>query len=161
MATLRFHTEIRAPVTKVFDFVSQGENAPLWHASVKEAHHVTPPPIRLGTRLMMHALIGRKDYRWVQEVVTWDPPYRFTDRLTQATPSDGNVPTKAPFEEFEDRCVLAEKDGGTEMEFILHYQLPYGGLGRFLDWLFLRSRVRRDTEGSLRKLKGLMEAPPP
>ncbi len=158
MGSLAFTTEIRAPPEKVFAFVSNGENAPRWHRSIKVGRHLTPTPIRVGTLLEVHAHLGRKDFGWVQEVTEWAPPHRFTDRMVTGRRAEGKELPLPPFREFEDHCEIEPRGAFSGMRFRLHYVLPYGPFGSLIDWLFLRSRVRRETQESLLELKKLLES---
>lgn len=148
MARIEGQVVIRAPRDRVFEVLSNGDRAAEWSLSVAEAHHETPLPIRLGTRLSVHAHAGKRSYRWTQEVVGWDPPRSFRDRM---------VPGTGPFRAFEDWGVFEEVPGGTQFTFGVEYSLPYGPLGALVDRLRIAPRVRRDQAASLERAKRLLE----
>ncbi len=160
MAALSFRITVRAPREKVFDFISNGENAPQWHGSIRSARHTAPLPIRRGSHLVLGAKLGRRQFSWVQEVSGWDPPTSFEDRMI---PDRSEIrkeePGPPPFRTFVDSCELRDVPGGTEVLFGVKYGLPYGPLGTLLDLLVFRTRVRTETEQSLQRLKTLLESP--
>lgn len=141
---------IRAPRERVFAFLADGDHAPEWSVSVREARHETPPPIRVGSRLVVKADAGRRDYAWTQEVTRWDPPNSFADRF---------VPGTGPFRRFEDEGTFEEASEGVRFTFVLDYQLPGGPIGWLVDRLLVAPRVRRDQRASLDRAKELLESP--
>lgn len=139
------------PPELLFDFISDGDNASRWHGSIQESRHLTPLPIRKGTRLFLRATVGAREFSWTQEVTEWDPPRSFRDRMVE-----GN----APFRSFEDWGRFRRVPGGTEVAFGLDYRLRYGPVGWLVDRVFVLPRVRRDTERSLERVEAILNGTP-
>lgn len=148
MARIETQVVIRAPLDRVFWFLANGDNAPAWSVSVRSAHHETPPPIRVGSLLVLKARAGRREYAWTQEVTGWEPPRSFSDRM---------VPGRGPFRSFEDWGKFEETPQGVQFTFGLDYTLPGGPLGWLVDRLVIAPRVRRDQHASLEKARRLLE----
>ncbi|MDE1819720.1 MAG: SRPBCC family protein [Euryarchaeota archaeon] len=148
MARIESQVVIRAPLDKVFWFLADGDHAPAWHLSVREAHHETAPPIRVGSRLVVKAHAGRREYAWTQEVTGWEPPHSFADRM---------VPGTGPFRRFEDWGRFEQVPEGVRFTFGTDYALPYGPLGWLVDRLVIAPRVRRDHGRSMEKARSTLE----
>jgi ligand-binding SRPBCC domain-containing protein len=150
MARIESRVEIRVPLERAFWFLANGDNAAQWSLSVEEAHHETPPPIQVGSRLAVKAHAGNRHYAWTQVVTAWDPPHGFADRM---------LPGAGPFRSFEDWGKFEATPRGTSFTFGIDYRLPGGPIGWLLDRLWLARRVRHEQSASLEKAKSLLESP--
>ncbi len=148
MARIECQVVIRAPLDRVFWFLANGDHAAEWSASVREAHHETSPPIRVGSRLVVRAHAGRREYVWTQEVTGWEPPNSFADRM---------LPGQGPFRTFQDWGRFEPTPEGVRFTFGLEYTLPGGPLGWLVDRLVIAPRVRADQQRSLEKARLLLE----
>lgn len=150
MARIESEIVIRAPLAEVFRLVGDGENAPRWSVSVSAAHHTTPPPIQVGSRLTVTAHAGARTYQWTQEVTRWDPPTAFEDTM---------VPGPGPFRRFKDWALLTPLPEGVRFQFGLDYALRGGPFGWLIDRLVVAPRVRKDMARSLERVRGILEGP--
>lgn len=148
MARIETRVVIRVPPERAFWFLADGDHAAQWSHSVEEAHHATPPPIQVGSRLVVNARAGKRRYAWTQEVTGWVPPNSFADRM---------VPGTGPFRSFEDWGTFEAVPEGTRFTFGLDYKLPGGPVGWLYDRLVLSKRVRRDQAASLEKARAILE----
>lgn len=148
MARIETQVIIRAPLEHVFWFLANGDHAPEWSVSVREAHHETAPPIRVGSRLVLRAHAGRRDYAWTQEVTGWEPLRSFEDKM---------VPGQGPFRDFRDWGNFEQTPQGVRFTFGLDYHLPGGPIGWLVDRLVIAPRVRRDQAASLERARTLLE----
>ena len=148
MARIETEVVIRAPLDRVFWFLANGDHAPKWSVSVKAAHHETPPPIRVGSRLAVKAQAGRREYSWTQEVTRWELLREFEDRL---------VPGEGPFRSFLDWGRFEPTPEGVRFTFGLDYHLPGGPLGWLIDRLLVAPRVEHDQQLSLQNARSMLE----
>lgn len=148
---------IDAPIESVFELIANGDNAARWHTSVRDARHLTPPPIKVGSRLLVKAQVGRRKFGWVQEVTGWESMKGFSDRMVSGLPSEEDgFGTEPPFKSFEDWGRFKEVEGGVEVTFGLEYRLPGGPIGSLIDMLFLRRSVSREVKESLSKAQEIV-----
>jgi len=135
---VRFHTFRREqwiprPLEEVFAFFSDARNleelTPPWLAF----RTLTPGPIHLavGATIRYRLSVHGAPVRWTTEIRHWDPPSRFVD-----------VQLRGPYQLWHHTHRFATDNGGTRMTDIVRYRLPFGLLGRLVNWL----QVRRDVE---------------
>lgn len=72
---------------------------------------------------------------WVTEIAHVNTPNHFVDTQLYG-----------PYVHWHHQHFFKAVDGGTQMNDILHYQLPLGPLGDFVHWLFVKKRVREIFE---------------
>ncbi|MFB0523355.1 MAG: SRPBCC family protein [Candidatus Bathyarchaeia archaeon] len=48
-------------------------------------------------------------------------------------------------------------EAGTEMSYVVDYEMPWGILGKILDKLFIRRALKKDITGEAEKLKSILE----
>ncbi len=48
-------------------------------------------------------------------------------------------------------------EAGTEMSYVVDYEMPWGILGKILDKLFIRRALEKDITGEAEKLKSILE----
>jgi ligand-binding SRPBCC domain-containing protein len=125
---------IERNIEEVFEFFSRAENL--------EA--ITPPWLRfrivrqstraieLGTYIEYELRWRAVPIRWRTEIVVWEPPHRFVD-----------LQIFGPYRLWHHEHRFERHDGGTLMRDIVHYQLPFGMLGKIAHTV----RVRRDLRG--------------
>jgi ligand-binding SRPBCC domain-containing protein len=125
---------VEAPVARAFDFYGDALNleplTPPWlHFEVTTPGRLTfQPGTLLDYKLRLHGV----PVRWQTRIETWEPPLRFVD--TQL---------RGPYSLWE-HTHLFEPDGdsATVIRDRVRYSIPFGALGAFAHWLF----VRRDLE---------------
>ena len=92
-----------------------------------------------ASRIVTHKQFGAMN----ESVVAWDAGRGITLRLHK-----GDKPAR-PFAEaffrYEFRPAASVAGEGCEIHTALTYRLPFGPLGRFLDWLFLRRIFRQNV----------------
>ncbi|WP_258805093.1 SRPBCC family protein [Pseudarthrobacter sp. NS4] len=138
-------TELRAPASKVFDFVADNTNAPKWQSGIDEIRRVTPGPLGVGTeheltrRFAGMKIVGRNHF-------TAYEPGRF---VAFEIPS-GKMIGVASY--------LVEPTGPNSCRLISNVDFQVAGLARFAVPL-LKLLFKRDDQKALAKLKVLMERP--
>jgi ligand-binding SRPBCC domain-containing protein len=146
---IRLETRIEAPVERCFDLMRDvdmhtrstsgtGERAVAGVTSglLAEDDEVTWEATHLGVR-----------QRLTVRVTRCQPPYMLEDQMVRGA-----------FQSMTHRHLFREDAGATVMRDEFHYTSPLGPLGRFADWLFLESYMRRFLEGRAQQLKELAEA---
>ena len=81
MPTAVYEQTIPYPAEVVFAFVADAENNPRWHEHVNETRWLDPPPLRVGRRGLQTGHLFWRDWRFVAEVVEYDPPRRVVYRV--------------------------------------------------------------------------------
>ena len=130
---LRRETVIPRPVNEIFDWFSDAGNLETLTPDFLHFKIRTPRPIVMkpGAQIEYSIRVRGIPVRWKTTIETWDAPRSFTD--TQ---------TKGPYSLWHHTHRFREHDGGTWMEDVVKYALPFGILGQFAHWLM----VRRDVE---------------
>jgi ligand-binding SRPBCC domain-containing protein len=130
---LRRETWINRPVEEIFDWFSDARNLEVLTPDFLRFRILTPGKIEMrpGAIIDYSLRVRAVPIRWRTTIETWDAPRSFTD--TQ---------TKGPYSLWHHTHRFEARDGGTWMEDVVKYALPFGILGRFVHWL----QVRRDVE---------------
>jgi ligand-binding SRPBCC domain-containing protein len=125
MTTYKIRRELRVghPLPVVFDFFSRPENleriTPPWmHFRI-----LTEPPIQMkaGATISYALRVRGLPLRWLTEIESWNPPHEFID-----------VQAKGPYKYWHHTHRFSEVEGGTLIEDLVEYGLPFGFLGRLV-----------------------------
>lgn len=134
MPTLRLTTLIHAPAQRVFDL---SRSISLHKRSMDRYDERAIAGKTSG-------LINEGEY------VTWQAKHlgktrRFTSRITHMRPPDffRDEMTAGDFRSFHHEHHFQAIENGTVMMDILHFETPYGWLGKLLDRLYLESYLRK------------------
>jgi ligand-binding SRPBCC domain-containing protein len=133
MHRLEFTQFVPASLEEVWDFFSSPANL----------SKITPPEmgftITSPTLKEMYAgmfiiyivspLMGIK-MNWVTEITQVNDKIYFIDEQR-----------RGPYSIWHHEHHFKKIEGGVEMRDIIHYQVPYGFLGSFADWLFVRKKI--------------------
>ncbi|SPF33720.1 Cyclase/dehydrase [Candidatus Sulfopaludibacter sp. SbA4] len=130
---IRRETFIPSPLPAVFEFFSDARNLGAITPSWLQFRILTPEPISLhaGAELRYSLRVRGIPVRWTTTIETWNPPHEFSD-----------IQSRGPYKLWRHTHRFREAQGGTEMEDIVYYALPFGPLGRLVHWVC----VRRDVE---------------
>ena len=137
--------EIKAPVDKVFAYVVNGENAPEWHLTVKEAKRIAG---KVGKTSVMRYLVavGRRRYEFETRVAEFEENKRYVDEMT-----------KGPFKKYIHVGTFEKTDDGCRYIFDVDYELRWSFIGKIVARM-VKSKVRKDVVKSLEKLKEILES---
>ena len=83
MPTVRFRGVIGHPRDVVFAFVADAENNPRWHEHVRETRWLDDGPTRVGRRGLQLSRLWFRDWRFVAEVVEFEPPTLITFQVIE------------------------------------------------------------------------------
>jgi ligand-binding SRPBCC domain-containing protein len=72
---------------------------------------------------------------FTSKITAFDFPFSFTDEMQ-----------KGDLKSFSHQHIFEEKDGGTLMIDIVHLEAPFGWLGKFVLWLFLKQYFKKLLE---------------
>jgi len=135
MPILELHREqqIHRPLAEVFDFFASAENleriTPPWlRFRILEP---APDELKQGATIDYALRVHGIPIRWTSRIERWNPPFEFID-----------VQVKGPYKRWRHLHRFSETNGGTLMEDLVEYELPFGPLGR----LAHRLQVARDLE---------------
>lgn len=132
--TLERQQWIPRPLPEVFDFFSRAENLQRLTPPWMHFRILTPQPILMKPgalidyKLRVHGL----PVRWQTKIETWNPPFGFVD--TQL---------KGPYRLWHHTHRFTEWNGGTKIDDVVRYALPFGVVGQLAHWL----QVSRDLTG--------------
>lgn len=73
--------------------------------------------------------------KWKTVITQVNKPYQFAD-----------MQKKGPYKKWEHTHTFIEKDSGTLMKDVVNYALPFGILGRFAHFLFVRKKLNQIFE---------------
>ena len=131
-------------VDVVAAYAANPDNAPAWYANIASIRWLTPPPLRVGSRLAFVAYFLRRRLAYTYEVVEWEPGRRLVMRTT-----DGPFPMETTYEWTPARA------GSTRMT--LRNRGEPAGFPRLLT-PFIRWAIRRANRNDLERLKERLEA---
>ena len=139
--------EIRAPPEKVWEMLAL-DRCPEWMddlKSVKYTSEVRTPEDKYRVGASTH-WIKVKQEEFDMEITESIENEKIT---TRTSPIHG-VTMIATF-------ALKPTRVGTEMAYIVDYEMPWGIFGKFLDKLFVRRALKKDITGEAEKLKSILE----
>jgi ligand-binding SRPBCC domain-containing protein len=124
--TLQRELWVPRPLPDVFDFFAKAENLERITPPWMQFRIVTPPPIevRQGTTIAYALRVRGIPLKWISKIDKWDPPHEFVD-----------IQVKGPYKFWHHTHRFSERAGGTSIEDTVRYALPFGLLGRLVNWL--------------------------
>jgi ligand-binding SRPBCC domain-containing protein len=141
--------EIKAPIEKVFAFLSNPENQEKMFPDTK-VEDVSKQPIGAGTRYRFSTSIsGRKVKPHWHELAEFEENHRFVDRGVKG----GGETLKKE----ETTYVFETTDGGTKVTITYVVELPYSVVGKLFE-LMARKGFERWAAGGAQKAKEILEA---
>ncbi len=136
---------ISAPAEKVWDSLADIGNIYVWNPGVVHSEQTTLGDVDMGA--CRRCELGGKNYL-IEEVVEFERPYKLTMRITE---------TNLPFKTADIRFWIEPKGDESRVTVSPTYQLKFGPLGRFLDWVMVRAVYRKGMRDLLRGLKEHVE----
>lgn len=151
MPRIEEQVDIKAAPSDVFRFCHDVERRPEWDERVASVKVLSGTPIRRGTLVRIDAQPPRGPvFSWEGEYVEFQFPSRSEVRVIDAAPS-------SYFRAGSEVWQVSSSGGDARFTVAWDYE-PRGILGRILDVLGGRARVRRAIGRSLANLKQAMEA---
>ncbi|WP_227007974.1 SRPBCC family protein [Pseudarthrobacter sp. AB1] len=148
MPTVEENVYIARPPQEVFNFLSKGENIPVWDSSAVHAETVGTEPVAVGTRVKgASKVVGRK-FDWTTEVIEFQPPTRFVSRSVE-----GKL-------EFTVTDVLEPEGDGTRLNFRIDAASGLGGVFGKLADRFVEQAQARTVRANLETLAELLTVHP-
>ena len=129
--TLRCELWVPNPLSEVFEFFSRAENLERITPPWMQFKILTPLPMTMkqGATIAYALRVRGIPMRWLTEIERWNPPFEFVD-----------VQAKGPYKLWRHTHRFSEVRGGTLIEDVVEYALPFGWIGRVVH----RLQVRRD-----------------
>ena len=130
--TLRTEQFVPAPLERVFEFFSRPEQLEQITPGHLHFSILTPSPIRMrvGALIDYRIRIRGVPQRWRTLISYYDPPHCFVDQQLHG-----------PYAKWVHRHTFAGSAGGTRIVDEVEYALPFGILGRFVRWAFVRREL--------------------
>jgi len=133
MYTLRRQTFLPIEIGEAWDFFCNPRNLGVITPAEMDFRILNELPDEIYGGLIiqytLRPLFGIKA-GWVTEITQINKPFYFTD-----------VQLSGPYAIWHHQHHFSSRNGGTEMEDIVNYKLPFGPIGRIAHWLFLRKKV--------------------
>lgn len=140
---LETRIELRAPASKVFNFVADHTNAPRWQSGLDEIRRITPGPIGVGTEHELTRRFAGMKVVARNRFIAYEP-----GRFVAFEIPSGKMTGVASY--------LVEPTGADTCRLTSNVDFQVGGLARFAMPL-LTIIFKRDDEKALATLKVLME----
>ncbi|TVU61973.1 hypothetical protein FQP90_12960 [Paenarthrobacter nitroguajacolicus] len=140
---LETRTELMAPASKVFDFVSDHTNAPRWQSGIDEVRRITPGPIGVGTEHELTRRFAGMKVTARNRFIAYDP-----GRFVAFEIPSGRMTGVASY--------LVEPTGPDTCRLVSTVDFQVTGLARYAVPL-LTVIFKRDDKKALATLKILME----
>jgi uncharacterized membrane protein len=135
---------INQPIEKVFDFVSNAENEPLWRTEIQESKVTSEGAFGVGSIVSQTASFMGRRFEAVAEITEYEPNQIAAWKLISG-PFSGDGKT------------TYEAKGDNQTIVTISSNFDIGGFFKLAEPLVARSG-RRQTEANLANLKDLLEA---
>jgi uncharacterized membrane protein len=143
MPTVEESTTVNAPAEKIFEFVSDGSNLPIYDSSCIRAS--MDGPAALGVRTSGTTKLLGREIEWVTECTEFEPSSSVAGKSVEGKLN------------FEFRYVLTPDGDGTRVDYSITAESGLGGIfGRLADPLVTKTE-QRQVKANLGVLKDLME----
>ncbi|UCD72287.1 MAG: SRPBCC family protein [Syntrophobacterales bacterium] len=145
MARIEAKIEIEAPVEKVFDYVANvAETHVQFFRFVQKVEPTSTLKRGLDSTFRYEAKSGG--------IKNW-----FENKVTNYVENERMEWTSMAGMKNEGRWAFVPTEKGTEVTFLMDYELPASYLGKVLDKLFVERENRKDINESLQRLKAILE----
>lgn len=131
--TLTRKLSINRNIDEVFDFFSEAQNLQEICPPELNFNILTPLPIEVKKDTIIDYKLKLRGFpiKWKTRISDWNPPFSFVDESL-----------KGPYKQWIHTHTFAENaEGGTEMEDIVRYRLPFEPVGDIALWF-----VRRELD---------------
>lgn len=145
MARIEKSVVINASPEKVFALLADVERFPEWMDMVKEVRITSRERTGAGTTSHWATEVGDSRAEWDAENTEWVENERMAWRTTSGNLSAFGSNTLKPVA------------GGTELTWVMDYELPYSILGKIVDKLKVSKDMEKGMERALQNLKSLLE----
>jgi carbon monoxide dehydrogenase subunit G len=146
------HERIEVRPEQVFDCVTNPGMWPSYIDDLASVELLTPPPIRVGTRVQVVQLVDGREFHATEEFTEVERPRRSASHIR-----DARRPNLGTYQ-------LEPADGGTLVTYTFETRLRFADalLGAvLLQKIGTESRIREHRARALAKLKGVLEAEAP
>ena len=145
MPTIEESIVIAAPADKVFGFLADGRNAPVFDSSCIRCEPEGDGVPAAGSRWKGATKVLGREFEWTSEYTEFEP-----DRLVAIESVESKVP-------FRIRTEVTPEGDGTRVNYRLEADSGLGGFfGRLADPLVVKAQTRT-VKANLESLKDLME----
>lgn len=138
-------TKIRigVPVSKVFQYATDPDNAPSWYVNIKSVEWKTPKPLRVGSRVAFVAQFMGRTLSYIYEFTEVVPGSKLVMRT-----AEGPFPMETSY-------TFESVDAGTTEMSLRNWGTPRGFSKLFVP--FMTILMRNANRKDLKKLKGILE----
>ena len=125
---------IDKPINEVFSFFEKPENLQEITPLYLNFKIITPSPIKMevGQIISYNIKLRGIPIKWNSLISSYDPPNSFIDQQI-----------KGPYAIWHHTHRFKEQDGGTLIEDEVKYAIPFGIVGRILNYLFIKNDLKK------------------
>ncbi len=141
-------TEIKAPIEKVFAFISDPKSNEKIFPKEDEVkiEILSKGQPGLGTKFRFTGLLSGQKIKSEAEYVEFEKNRRFVERQTEGD-----------MKKWEQTFVFEATGKGTKVNLTTEYQLPYSILGKIIDRLKAGKEIQTSVEAAIEKTKEILE----
>ena len=137
--------EIECSPKEVWGILGDFEEVELWAPGITDAYRTTGPDIDVGSRRTVHY---RHLFRMEQVVTEWTEGKSLTYDVFK---------TPWPLRNFQETWTLTPSVSGARVHTEVEYELWFGKVGRFVNWIFTRHVLSFEMRAGQRGLKRKVE----
>ena len=126
---LKYTQVIKSDINKVFDFFSDPENLSLITPKKLDFKILTPMPVNMreGQLIDYTIKVLKVRIRWRTIITEYVPKKKFIDQQL-----------KGPYSMWHHSHEFIEKNGSVNMIDTIHYAMPFGFIGSFINMIWVR-----------------------
>ena len=147
MTRIEKSIEIKAPPEKVWEMLAL-DRCPEWMDDLKSSEYITEvhtPEDRYKVGTSAHWKKVKKEEHDMEIMESLE-----NEKIVfRTSPIQGVIMTGT--------FTLKPTEAGTEMAYIVDYEMPWSIFGKILDKLLVRRTLEKDIEGESKKLKSILE----
>ncbi len=124
---------INKPISEVFYFFSMPENLEVITPRYLNFRIKTPSPVKMESGSIIDYKIKLRGipFTWSSLISEYNPPYKFIDEQV-----------RGPYAYWHHTHIFSETKGGTLIEDIVKYSIPFGLVGQLAHFLFIKSDLK-------------------
>ena len=145
MPTIEHEDVIFAQDVEIWPFITNEENFHKYIDEYIEGEFLTEQKTGLGSTFRWYTKLWGRRIETTESVIVW----KENKRVEYEGDTAGAW--------FHSQMILTPKDKGTEFKVIIEYKMPYSIIGKFLDLIYFRRRIRKDVIESIQNVKNHFE----
>lgn len=150
MSTIILEFDIDKPLSDVWHFGLDSKRIPEWQYDISSVKDITGPIEGVGHAYTLVYRMWGRDFDSPVQITRFEPPH--TLETSGKTPIGGFFRSTTHMHEFE---------SGTHVQWQMEYQLPFGLIGKLLDYLIFRKAFENTVRKYNNNFKAVVEGRQP